>query len=78
VFADTISAKRLNTLICDGLLPLAAAVGRVEAKAYWLNWPAGDAPDTLYRFLKQAQIIDRAEPFANGQLQGGLQLLING
>ena len=77
VFADTISAKRLNTLICDGLLPLAAAVGRVEAKAYWLNWPAGDAPDTLYRFLKQAQIIDRAEPFANGQLQGGLHLLIN-
>ena len=78
VFADTISAKRLNTLICDGLLPLAAAVGRVEAKAYWLNWPAGDAPDTLHRFLKQAQIVDRAEPFANGQLQGGLQLLING
>lgn len=76
VFADTISAKRLNTLVCDGLLPLAAAAGLVEAKTYWLNWPAGDAPDALHRLLKQAQIIDRAEPFANGQLQGGLHLLL--
>ncbi|MGZ0654395.1 DUF2851 family protein [Coraliomargarita sp. W4R53] len=77
VFADTISAKRLNTLICDGLLPLAQAAGVAEVAPYWLNWPAGDAPDALYRFLKQSQIIDRAEPFSNGQLQGGLHLLIS-
>lgn len=76
VFAGTISAKRLNTLICDALLPLAAAAGILDAEAYWQEWPAGDAPDALYRFLKQAQIVDRTEPFANGQLQGGLQLLL--
>lgn len=77
VFAGTISAKRLNTLICDGLLPLAAAAGMGAVEDYWLHWPAGDAPDALYRFLKQAQVIDRAEPFSNGQLQGGLHLLIS-
>jgi hypothetical protein len=77
VFADLISAKRLNTLICDGLLPLVSAAGILDAEAYWKQWPAGDAPDALYRLLKQAQIIDRTQPFSNGQLQGGLQLLIN-
>jgi len=77
VFADTISAKRLNTLICDALLPLAQAAGMNEASVYWLQWPAGDAPDALYRFLKQTQMIDRTEPFSNGQLQGGLHLLIS-
>ncbi|WPJ96184.1 DUF2851 family protein [Coraliomargarita algicola] len=76
VFSDTISAKRLNTLICDALLPLAHAAGVADLAAYWMHWPAGDAPDALYRFLKQAQVIDRAQPFSNGQLQGGLHWLI--
>lgn len=77
VFADLISTKRLNTLICDGLFPLVSAAGVLDAEGYWLQWPAGDAPDALYRLLKQAQVVDRAQPFSNGQLQGGLQLLIN-
>jgi hypothetical protein len=77
VFSDTISSQRLNTLICDALLPLAAAAGILEAEPFWQQWPAGDAPDALSRFLKQAQVVDRAQPFANGQLQGGLHLLIN-
>lgn len=78
VFSGVISAKRLNTLVCDALLPLAQAAGWTEAEAYWLHWPAGDAPERLHAFLKQAQVIDRAEPFSNGQVQGGLQLLIDG
>lgn len=76
VFSGKLSAKRLNTLVCDALLPLAQAAGMLEAEAYWRHWPAGDAPARLHGFLKQAQIIDRAEPFSNGQMQGGLQLLI--
>lgn len=75
VFSRVISAKRLNTLICDALLPLAGAEGLCPAEDYWMHWPAGDAPDRLFRFLKQAQVIDRAEPFSNGQLQGALKLL---
>ncbi|NBB79140.1 MAG: DUF2851 family protein [Verrucomicrobia bacterium] len=78
VFGGAISAKRLNTLICDALLPLAAAEAMLPGvEIYWQQWPAGDAPDALHRFLKQAQIIDRAEPFSNGQLQGALQLLLD-
>lgn len=78
VFSGKISAKRLNTLVCDALLPLAQAAGILEAEAHWRHWPAGDAPVRLHAFLKQAQIIDRTEPFPNGQVQGGLQLLIEG
>jgi hypothetical protein len=79
VFSGQLSSKRLNTLICDAILPLAqaASILDVAAEAYWLQWPAGDAPDSLYRFLKTSQVVDRREPFANGQLQGGLQLLLN-
>ncbi|TVP80224.1 MAG: DUF2851 family protein [Puniceicoccaceae bacterium] len=76
VFADTISAKRLNTMICDAFLPLAQAQGVLPAEAYWMHWPGGDAPDALHRFLKQGQIIDRSEPFSNGQFQGALHCLI--
>lgn len=80
VFAGKLSAKRLNTLVCDALLPLAQAAGLAQAEAHWRDWwrhwPAGDAPARLHAFLKQAQVIDRAEPFSNGQVQGGLQLLI--
>lgn len=77
VFGGAISARRLNTLICDAFLPLAAAQGLLEAEAFWRQWPAGDAPDALHRLLKQAQVIDRSEPFSNGQLQGALQLLLD-
>lgn len=77
VFNGVLSAKRLNTLICDGLLPLAHAAGLADAEAFWLNWPAGDGPVALQRFLKQAEMIDRAEPYSNGQLQGGLHLALN-
>lgn len=76
VFANQLSARRLNTLICDAALPLSQAAGLAETKPYWLHWPAGDAPVALHRFLKQAQIINRTEPFSNGQVQGGLHLLI--
>jgi hypothetical protein len=79
VFSGVISTKRLNTLICDALLPLAEAAEMAGGDAYaqlWQHWPTGDAPDRLHTFLKQAQIIDREEPFSNGQLQGALQLLI--
>ena len=76
VFSGKISAKRLNTLVCDALLPLAQASGLLEAEALWWHWPAGDTPERLHAFLKQSQVIDRAEPFSNGQVQGAVQLMI--
>ncbi|MDQ8195800.1 DUF2851 family protein [Coraliomargarita sp. SDUM461004] len=77
VFSNAISSKRLNTLICDAVLPLGHAAGIADLTSYWQHWPAGDAPDALYRFLKQAQIMSRSNPFSNGQLQGGLHLLMH-
>lgn len=78
VFGNKISAKRLNTLICDAILPLASADGMMDASKYWLNWPSGDAPDSLHRFLKNAGVLDPKNPFSNGHLQGALQLLLEG
>lgn len=76
VFGNQISAKRLNTLICDALLPMAAADQLFDASGYWLNWPPGDAPDRLLRFLKSSEVIDRSNPLANGHVQGALQMLL--
>jgi hypothetical protein len=78
VFGNKISTKRLNTLICDAILPLAAADRMIDASEYWLNWPSGDTPDSLHRFLKNSGVLDRQNPFSNGHLQGALQLLLEG
>lgn len=77
VFGNKISAKRLNTLICDAILPLAAAADITDPTEYWLHWPAGDAPGRLYHFLKNSGTLTRKTPFSNGHLQGLIQLLLN-
>ena len=76
VFSDEIPMGKLNTLICDALLPLATAAGHCEGRAYWLHWYPGDAPDALRRFLKHAQITDFHNPQSNGSNQGALALFL--
>jgi DNA-binding Lrp family transcriptional regulator len=77
VFNDSISNRRLNTMICDAFLPLATAAGLIEGKFYWMHWSPGDAPDGLRRFLKHAQITDRTHPQSNGSNQGALALFLS-
>lgn len=76
VFSDKISTGKLNTLVCDALLPLAAAADLCDAEPYWWHWYPGDAPDALRRFLKQAQLTDYANPQSNGATQGALALFL--
>lgn len=76
VFSDQIPVGKLNTLICDALLPLATSAGLCEGREYWQHWYPGDAPDALRRFLKHAQITDFKNPQSNGSNQGALALFL--
>jgi hypothetical protein len=74
VFSDCLGERRLNTLMCDAILPLATAAGLIDGKPYWLHWPPGDAPAALARFLKHASVTNRQRPCSNGWSQGALAL----
>ncbi|MFT4901607.1 MAG: hypothetical protein ACI81V_000881 [Lentimonas sp.] len=76
VFAGQIGSGKLNTLICDALLPLVTAAGVFEGAVHWSHWYPGDAPDALRKFLKHAQITDFKNPQSNGSNQGALALFL--
>jgi hypothetical protein len=71
ICADAISGTRLNTLICDGLLPLLEAAGGRELAGLWHHWPCGDLPPWLTSGLRQLGFFDgRAQPACHGAAQG--------
>jgi len=79
VCGGAIPGTRLDTLICDGLLPLAAADGlapeAMERK--WRHWFPGDLPPSLRRVLVAAGVCDGAvHPLSHGTAQGALGWLI--
>lgn len=79
VCGGAIPGTRLDTLICDGLLPLAAADG-LAAEAMeqrWRHWFPGDLPPSLRRVLVAAGVCDgAAHPLSHGAAQGALGWLI--
>ena len=74
VFSGVLAEKRLNTLLCDALLPLVSAAGIVTEKDYWLNWYPGDMPASLVR--SAGELKHPTMPLSNGFLQGMLLALI--
>jgi len=79
VCGGAIPGTRLDTLICDGLLPLAAAEGFCIAAAErrWRHWFPGDLPPSLRRVLVAAGECDgAAHPLSHGAAQGALGWLI--
>lgn len=74
VFQGVIGSKRLNTLLCDAIFPLAQAQLGAAWQAYWHHWYPGDYPDALSRFYRQAGLADSRVPMANGIMQGILVL----
>lgn len=79
VCGGAIPGTRLDTLICDGLLPLAAADGSAaEAmERRWRHWFPGDLPPSLRRVLVAAGVCDgTAHPLSHGAAQGALGWLI--
>lgn len=70
-----IGGTRLDTLFCDGFLPLAAAAGQGGLFPLWFCWYPGDLPDRVRQTLKTAAITDRrAHASCNGYGQGVLAL----
>lgn len=74
VFQGVIGSKRLNTLLCDAIFPLAHAALGEGWQAYWQHWYPGDFPDSFSRFYRQAGLADTHVPMSNGTLQGILLL----
>jgi len=79
IFAGVWQGARLDTLIGDVLLPLAAAHANRELFALWFHGFPGDAPPAFAKFLRQADVLDRrAQPLCHGLLQGALQIFAEG
>jgi hypothetical protein len=79
IFADVWQGARLDTLMGDVLLPLAAAQSGRELFAVWFHGFPGDAPPAFARFLRQADVLNRRDqPLCHGLLQGALQIFLEG
>lgn len=77
VFQDRIGSKRLNSLLCDAIFPLAHSVVGGRWDAYWQHWYPGDFPDAFSRFYRQAGLSDTRMPMSNGLMQGILLLFVS-
>ena len=76
VFASEIGDSRLNTMMCDAIIPLASAPGFLQVKSFWQHWYPGDT-QSAFVVLETAQIVDRASPMSVGLIQGALQVFLN-
>ncbi len=79
VCGNALKGTRLDTLICDGLLPLAAEKKEEEEAlgAIWLHWFPGDLPAVVTSGLRQLGYFDgRAQPGSHGAAQGLLGWLL--
>ncbi|MDQ8184165.1 DUF2851 family protein [Pelagicoccus sp. SDUM812002] len=73
VLVRKIGGPKADTLVCDALLPLLAAVEGGGAFAMWFHWNAGNAPESCAEALRLLQVLERGRtPMGNGWLQGVL------
>ncbi len=83
VTMNQLGGSRLDTMICDGWLPLLAAWAEMQSggasdrpgnrpKRLWMDWRCGDAPDELLRLAREFEVgVDGAGAgLAQGVLQG--------
>jgi hypothetical protein len=71
ICAAAIGGSRLNNLICDGLLPLAAIESARSFEELWHHWFCGDLPPWLVSGLRQLGYFDgRAQTVSHGVGQG--------
>ncbi|MBA3849712.1 MAG: DUF2851 domain-containing protein [Opitutus sp.] len=73
-----VGGPRLNTLVCDGLLPLGAAeAARPDFGAVWFHWFPGDMPEQIRQALPKLGVTGaRDQPLCHGFAQGLLAWLI--
>ncbi len=75
VVSNRVSGPKLNTLICDGFLPLLSARSGLDFSGLWFHWFGGNVPYILMKTLKDLGILEsRRFPMSNGWLQGLLKI----
>lgn len=68
---DAVGGTRFDTLVCDGLLPLAAAQTGRDLSAIWFNWFLGDVPLAVRQAMTRLGVASgRTEPLCHGYGQG--------
>jgi hypothetical protein len=72
VLGGVLSGTRLDSIVCDGLLPLLAAGDETEQRwaGWWHHWPAGDLPPVLAKALRELAVFSAQQPGCNGLGQG--------
>lgn len=77
VCGGVLGGPRLDTLICDGLLPLWSARSGDDLSHLWRAWYPGDQPSELAGHLRRLGLIGgRQKPAAHGAFQGLLDWLM--
>ena len=67
----SVGGTRLDTLMCDGFLPLAAATTGRDPGMIWFHWFLGDVPDQVRIALPKLGIAGRGgQPLCHGWGQG--------
>jgi len=75
VVFEQVNGSKLDTLVCDGFLPLLSARSGCDFSALWFHWFPGNAPESVIKSLKQLQTTQpRRYPLCNGWTQGILGL----
>jgi hypothetical protein len=60
----------LDTLVCDGFLPLIAAETGEERFEAWFHWFLGDVPDPVRKIMPKLGLAGSAgRPFCHGWAQ---------
>lgn len=71
ITGGAVGGLRWHTLVCDGLLPLAAGQSGRDLSALWLPWFPGDAPERIARALRKLGVSGgRDQPHCHGFAQG--------
>ncbi len=80
ICAGALGGSRLDTLVCDGFLPLLAAAvdgGEDLCQGVWHHWFAGDFPPFVVRGLRELGVCDGpSRPACHGAAQGLLSWLL--
>jgi hypothetical protein len=78
IFQGVIGSKRLGSLLCDAVFPLADCALPLNWEGYWQHWYPGDYPGAFSRFYRQAGLTEvKSPPISNGTMQGILALFMN-
>ena len=71
LIGGAVGGTRVDNLVCDGFLPLIAAVSGRDPEALWFHWFLGDVPDQVRKALPKLGIAGRgAQPLGHGWAQG--------